>query len=297
MGAVCLLFLCVPSHNVIFDIDGKRVGFAPSSCKYEDFAPRVTQAPSPAPTRASIFAPNRPDAAPSVPAACAVAGIMMPMDECTATCNVKNSTESYTAVGTQKWSDKCYPPTRVENRPCHVSCSSDHRLIAAPVSILCPENPWSECGKQCVQTKTVQTASQPGGPCKKETKQISRPCYASGCPINDGDYLVFVDMKVVLPISKWSYVISENFFDAVAYMFNVRNPASTILLCTSYTQSHPLTMLCCLAPLSRYPRGTSRYLRTQARNSLSSEPRCRCRSDCLPPRTPPRRTWPRPEKA
>jgi hypothetical protein len=210
------------SHNVIFDIDGKRVGFAPSSCKYEDFAAKLTVSPSPAPTRAAIITPAKPNGSPPTPATCAVAGVMVPVDECTAVCNAKNASESYSAAGTQKWSDKCFPPTRIEDRPCHLSCSSDNRLIAAPVSLLCPEAPWSECSQQCVQTRTVQVASQPGAACnKRESRQVSRPCYASSCPINDGDYLVFVDLKVVLPISKWSYVISENFFDAVAYMFNV----------------------------------------------------------------------------
>jgi hypothetical protein len=36
-----------------------------------------------------------------------------------------------------------------------------------------------------------------------------------------GDFLVFIDLKVVLPIQKWSNAISENFFDAFSYLFQV----------------------------------------------------------------------------
>ena len=36
-----------------------------------------------------------------------------------------------------------------------------------------------------------------------------------------GDFLVFIDLKVVLPIQKWSNAISENFFNAFSNLFQV----------------------------------------------------------------------------
>lgn len=48
-----------------------------------------------------------------------------------------------------------------------------------------------------------------------------RVCYTGACPVNDGDYVMFIDMKVKINPQEWSYVHSEAFYAAFANIFKV----------------------------------------------------------------------------
>ena len=47
-------------------------------------------------------------------------------------------------------------------------------------------------------------------------------CYTGACPVDDGDYLVFIDLRVFISPQHWSYVHAEAFYGALSKMFNVR---------------------------------------------------------------------------
>jgi len=51
--------------------------------------------------------------------------------------------------------------------------------------------------------------------------QQTRSCYSGDCPMQDGDMLVFIDMRVGVQPSQWSYVYSEAFFGALSALFHV----------------------------------------------------------------------------
>lgn len=105
-------------------------------------------------------------------------GVMKPKTECTAKCNAGTPhKENYLASGTQDWSDECLPEKR-ETRVCHMSCSAQNDEIAAPHSLKCPLEPWSECSNKCIQTKN--TPVWKNGKCLNGGKQ-TRQCYASQC--------------------------------------------------------------------------------------------------------------------
>lgn len=69
------------------------------------------------------------------------------------------------------------------------------------------------------------------------TQQQTRTCYTGSCPVEDGDYLVFLDMRVRVEPSRWSYVYSEAFFAAFAILFEVRESSMELLndASTEYT--------------------------------------------------------------
>lgn len=52
--------------------------------------------------------------------------------------------------------------------------------------------------------------------------QQTATCYSHECPIEDGDYLVYVDMRVHVEPWRWSYVYTEAFYAAMTSMFKLR---------------------------------------------------------------------------
>jgi hypothetical protein len=53
--------------------------------------------------------------------------------------------------------------------------------------------------------------------------------YTGACPVEDGDYLVFIDFRVLIPPTHWSYVHSEAFYGALSRMFSVRESSIELL--------------------------------------------------------------------
>ncbi len=215
------------NYNVIFDPDNNRVGFAKSSCKFEDYVIPQTHAPTPVPTRSPTTAgePNKPTNTPYNPLDC-----LVPIDECSARCT---ESKSFISIGTQAYNNHCNLANfSTYSRDCGIACSNGQIVRGDP---LCPEKPWSECNKSCIQTRSVPSE----GVARKmrqrgllnhtmmaqnqcNYQQQSRSCYTGSCPIIDGDYLVFIDLRVRIDPLKWSYVYSEDFFGAFSELFGVR---------------------------------------------------------------------------
>jgi hypothetical protein len=49
-----------------------------------------------------------------------------------------------------------------------------------------------------------------------------RSCYTGSCPVAIGDYLIFIDLRIRVLPSDWSYVYSEDFYAAFSYLYEVR---------------------------------------------------------------------------
>ena len=62
----------------------------------------------------------------------------------------------------------------------------------------------------------------PTTPSQCKMTQQTRTCYTGACPVSDGDYLVFIDLRVFMSPPHWSYVHSEAFYGALAKLFAVR---------------------------------------------------------------------------
>ena len=262
-------------HNVIFDADHGKVGFAKSNCKYEEYAKVVTPVPTVVPTKRPSTSGNEghgldvddDDTTVCVPG-------LIPVTECSASCDDATSA-SYIAEGNQTYVDRCELKSGSSATPpvtklCHMPCSGRSLSRGNPS---CTDTPWSDCSKKrCEQYRIAVDVSnkQPSGDnharrrlssggnthlernhhhsqhqrrsfqqplnwatrghgqnnrhlesteCKNST--VIRSCYSGACPVNDGDYLIFLDMHIRIRPSSWSYVHEENFFAAFENLFKV----------------------------------------------------------------------------
>lgn len=225
-------------NNVIFDSEGKRIGFSPSVCKYEDFGIPLTRKPTSKPTSS-----NRPPTSPddddfednddnNIPCV----SRLVPTEPCSALCT---STNAYIAVGTQKWADVCgnptYPGTGVKT--CHESCVAGKPVRGNP---FCYEKPWTQCDEKCTQSRSLptfhgesppinETYDEKDSKCGTQYAKQSRLCYTNKCAMADGDYFIYMDLRVQIQPSHWSYVHSEAFYGAFEMLFNVKEQQMELL--------------------------------------------------------------------
>lgn len=217
-------------YNIIFDANNNRIGIAKSNCKYEDFAIPITSSPTMSPTVFSFpTVPTDPLTPTETPPqdnsnSGNCISELMPIDQCTARCD--QSTKSYTAVGMQTYADKCGKQLAGSGaRSCHQPCVSWRPVRGNPN---CPYEEWSDCEHGCIQSRRVPlmadnssnigtTAATCGG-----YTQQTRTCYSGTCPIQEGDYLLFIDLKLKVAPIQWTYFHSETFYTALSEIFNIR---------------------------------------------------------------------------
>jgi hypothetical protein len=198
------------NYNVVFDASNKRIGFAKSNCNYEEYAPVVTATPTPAPTKypGELIEPE-PACDPT---------LYLPYTQCTARCDRNES--HYIAFGKQDYISKCLPnDADFISKDCEEHCSF-YKVTKG--DILCPDTPWSECSHACIVARFAIPSTEPTmshGKCSY--KQQTSTCYTGMCPRQDGDYLLYVDMRVRIEPFRWSYVYTEAFFAAFATIFKV----------------------------------------------------------------------------
>jgi hypothetical protein len=242
-------------YNVIFDAEAQRVGFSKSDCKFEDFMLLETGSPVSKPTRSPS------DSTPVVPInddkVCT--SKLIPITECDAECNNYDSSISYISTGHQVWSDVCldenFPGSG--EKECNVPCVGP-KIVRGNFNLylyiyiyififiifiifdylgnpFCPDKPWTECNNACIQSRynEITDYNRPvvvynnndvkptEEQCGKRT-QNTRTCYSSVCEADEGDFFVFIDMRVRIRPSVWSYVHSEAFYGAFEILFNVR---------------------------------------------------------------------------
>ena len=103
----------------------------------------------------------------------------------------------------------------------------------------CPDKPWTDCSHACIKSRQAVPRTEPlyvGGKCNYQLQTST--CYAGACPLHDGDYLLYLDMRVRVEPWKWSYVYTESFYAAMTSLFKVT-------LCLSFCLSGWLAV--CLA--------------------------------------------------
>jgi hypothetical protein len=217
-------------YNIIFDPNKNRIGIAKSNCKHEDFAIPVTSTPTMNPTILSIptfpttqLAPTEsPESNNNGNQNCI--SELLPIDQCTARCD--QSSKAYTAVGMQTYADKCGKQLAGSGaRSCHQACVAWRPVRGNPN---CPYEEWSDCEHGCIQSRRIPlmadnssvfgtTATACGG-----YTQQTRTCYSGTCAIQEGDYLIFLDLKLKVAPVQWTYFHSETFYTALSEIFNIR---------------------------------------------------------------------------
>jgi hypothetical protein len=222
-------------YNVIFDHDHKRVGFAKSDCKYEDFVSKETLRPSQLPTAAPTKSGETPRPTTTAEKTAASGGDSGKKGKddgkcasrfsgrCSATCRKESGTH-YMQAGEQPSEEPCdsdghlLETPRSASKACHQPCDGASIVRGKPE---CPERPWSECKRECVQSRLFPNSEElAAGKCHYITQ--TRPCYSDSCPLNNGDMLIFIDMRVGVPPQEWSYVHTEVFYGAFAKLFGVK---------------------------------------------------------------------------
>ncbi len=104
---------------------------------------------------------------------------------------------------------------------CNENCTRYHAVRGDPS---CPDTPWSECTHGCIMSRKVVPTTEPlhvHGQCNY--RQQTRTCYAGLCPREDGDYILYLDMRVKIDPRQWSYIHAESFFEAFKKLFKVSN--------------------------------------------------------------------------
>jgi hypothetical protein len=151
-------------HNIIFDAQGGRVGFAKSTCNYLEFAPVVTDSPTAKPVASPTN--NNKDNKDKVNVVegpeCDPLGLTA-YTACTASCD-RNDTVAYVSTGKQQFIPACpLPsgvslPTAITTRDCSENCSRTHSVRG---NALCPDTAWSECTHGCIMSRKVVPPTEP----------------------------------------------------------------------------------------------------------------------------------------
>jgi hypothetical protein len=246
-GSVVLGSNFMTGYNVIFDSERGQLGFAQSTCNYEEFDPLTQNKDDNKPALLDPTSGNVP-APPKGGDAC-TEDEMVPTSQCSAQC-LRNET-AYISTGTQQW--KCVraiaagssldpevdspkvDPRDVQDRPCQESCAG-YRIVRGDPH--CPDRPWTECTHGCVKSRqTVPAGEKLYADSRHKTCNYhlqTSTCYAGSCPLQEGDYLVYVDLRVRVEPWKWSYVHTEAFFTAMASLLKVPPPCICCYHCCDF---------------------------------------------------------------
>lgn len=111
-------------------------------------------------------------------------------------------------------------------RPCSENCSFSKIVRGDPK---CPDLAWTQCTHGCIMSRYTVPLTEPmmlHGKCNY--RQQTSTCYTGMCPLSDGDYLIYLDMRVRIEPWKWSYVYTEAFFSALNTLFNVSYTTVTV---------------------------------------------------------------------
>jgi hypothetical protein len=223
-------------YNVIFDQDAGKIGFAKSNCKYEDYSQHENHSPTAAPTIVGGNAGPYFDDDYQAKGGNQCIPELIPSDECSAQCPTQEHSEKVKRVyGNQTYIDSCgYDNPDAGVKACSITCQygaiSRGRLD-------CPDNPWTTCNAQCIQYRDMPLDPKynPDKPCSY--RRQTQSCYSGLCPYEEGDYIVYIDMRLGLDPSSWSYVYTEDLYGAFASIFHVKESSIELLNTASAADS------------------------------------------------------------
>jgi hypothetical protein len=233
-------------RNVIFDVESRRIGLADSDCRYEDYVAIADgdddddedDDTSSAGGNGNGSEGDTEDEESEGNGGPGNNCRSQPIKACSAKCD-QSEDVTYVASGTQLYENVCDASAK-ENRPCSLTCDGNMIVRGTPQ---CPDSPWKECSADGIQKRHIavdpasfkkgrknddgadddENSKYKNGPDSKCTYQTeTRICYTDQVPVNDGDYLIFIDMKFPIMPQDWSYVHQEVFFQAFHQLFRVR---------------------------------------------------------------------------
>lgn len=201
-------------HDVVFDPENKRIGFAESECQ---------------------FVPNskleRPSMGPHPPALVARSNIksealpntrsldQKPLGPCSGRCRYLEITanSSYRTVGVQHWS-KGDLLRSTELRNCSLTCTVNH-IRVPEFQANCLSTQWTECGENCSRTR-IEYSVTSNGTCVGI--QRSEQCAVFKCPPSDGDLLLSAELGISgVGKDQWTYYWEESFIETIASLLSV----------------------------------------------------------------------------
>lgn len=225
MGNVVLGSNFMMNYNVLFDVEGKgevggRIGMAKSTCNYDEFTPHLPSNEKPIDSEIDCDA---------------VDIQLVPYKQCTAQCNDINN-PAYLSNGTQIYHHPCEGKKQIQYdvqqiRPCSEECS--YTTVTKGLHLTdkqrhCPTKPWSECNHGCLRSRQIMHSENEGeNEGDKGEKDChysiqTEVCYTGECSRHEGDYLVYIDMKLIqLNAQIWSYVYTEYCIQAFTELFQV----------------------------------------------------------------------------
>jgi len=206
----------ISGYNVIFETEKNRIGFAVSECNYELLQKNYMIDDGEGSVGPALADKDKEYGSVVQSTDC----VKIPMTACSATCD--KADKAYQSKGTQEWGISCDEDHKEpsESRDCFENCRADEVVRGDPE---CPDEPWSECSVDCIMSKKIVPRTEPtkvGGKCNY--KQQTQTCYSGLCPIEDGDFLIYIDLRVEVEADRWSYVYTESFYDAISKVFNLK---------------------------------------------------------------------------
>eukprot|EP00607_Mallomonas_marina_P000003 CAMPEP_0182438634 /NCGR_PEP_ID=MMETSP1167-20130531/85907_1 /TAXON_ID=2988 /ORGANISM="Mallomonas Sp, Strain CCMP3275" /LENGTH=662 /DNA_ID=CAMNT_0024632083 /DNA_START=647 /DNA_END=2636 /DNA_ORIENTATION=- len=208
--------------NIVFDQENSRIGFVPSSCRYDDYLPTMT----PTYRQKDPFCVSE----------------SLPISACSAVCRPDSRVKrkegengGYYAIGLQSYGDSCdvsFPPSETFSKECSDPCRED-KLSR---TVTCPLASWSECDKDCRQTRKTYKWRESEKNCEEEI--LERECYSHACPTQDGDYLIFIDITTSFHPSEWSMVYTEDFSLSLSLSLSLKDGDYLIFIDIT-TSFHP----------------------------------------------------------
>jgi hypothetical protein len=240
-------------HNVIFDIENGRVGFAESDCKSSTEAlstsppggyvelPVSPEVPEPEEVgTAETFTESTEAALPALSNMSSLACYPQVVTPCDARCQLNYSdtfgSSPYVAYGVQWWnSNPCSKASflgffsgKVSER-CAVRCGVSG-ITDGTDPLRCLNTTWSLCSSNCMQSRTVFQSVTSSTLCG-EGEIETRSCAVFECPIKNTDYVVSIDLKVgPSSAAQYSAYQSEDLFSALARLLGVCTVMLAILV-------------------------------------------------------------------
>jgi len=238
-------------YNVLFDMEGQKVGFAKSKCT-------LTLPPPKKATKVATPLVATPLSVPFVVSELDFVSAMLRHEQenckegkfllfsrCNASCESTQPRANFLrvnvsaneaqelsakATGFQFWySDPCNSnngtsapfhdiSSDVVKEPCTISCNRG--LVLSGQNPFCSIEPWSLCSESCTQQRIV--GATPLAP-KNETciKSLeTRKCRVFECPVEDGDLAVTINFQIgEMAKAHWSHVHQESLFRALSILF------------------------------------------------------------------------------
>ncbi|KAL7537019.1 hypothetical protein ACHAXR_007540 [Thalassiosira sp. AJA248-18] len=241
-------------HNVLFDWENKRVGFAESSCEYQEEHLTVSD-------EGGVMSVDCKLGAPSLSVACSDSADLSRCDHRGANAALAlNGLEIWTRIvqapGTPQGLT-CEEVANAQNeengggqmevncdgkgvcrevRKCVISCANAiaHGTAAtenaglAPIGS-CGSVAWSACDYTCSQTKLESTLMNDGKCHEEKSNEVTRPCHVQACGRSDPCRVPFV-VHAILKIrgavaAHWTKIAEEIFIDAFTVQVNEKRKA------------------------------------------------------------------------